>query len=124
MTITLSPSTIARWEKDTGTPTQKIYVFGFIEVDNDSLRLVDPERNDYKIDIVDPRFRRPEVLREWPIKSNIACGLCVDIEWVLSTVRICRIIELTVHFPIEQPNGVACLWPPGGPAGRFESLAS
>ncbi len=120
MTMTLLPSTIARWEKSAGVSTQEIYVTGFVEIGGDSLRLADPERRDYKIDIVDPRFRNPEVLRHWPIKSDIECGLCVDIEWVLSTVRICHIRELTVHFPIDQPNGVACLWPPTGPKGRIE----
>ncbi len=123
MTITLSPSTVAKWEQGTGVPTQAIHLVGLIEVNGDSIRLVDLERGDYKIDIVDPRFRSPDVLREWPIKSNVACGLCVDIEWVLSTVRICRINELTVDFPIVQPNGIACLWPPSGPLGRFETGA-
>ena len=120
MTMTLSPSTVAKWEKDTGMPTQDIHLMGFLDVDGDSLRLVDPERQDFKIDIVDPRFLEPKLLGGWPLNPNAHFWICVDIEWVLSTVRICRVNHLTVHFPIDEPNGVACLWPPDRPVGRVE----
>ena len=102
-------------------PNSNIYVSGLVRVESDSLRLVDSDSPDFKIDIVDPRFIQLDVLREWPINPDIVCGLCVNIEWVLSTVRICRVNELSVRFPIEQTNGIACLWPPKGMQGRIDS---
>ena len=120
MSITLTPSVIAKWTEHSSAPTERISLTCLIEVDGECLRVVDPERTDYKIDIVDERFATKSMIDGWPIRPEVRCGLCVDIEWVLSTVRICRVNELTVRFPIEQPNGIACLWPPDGPHGRFE----
>ena len=117
MPMSFSPSTIAKWEKGNRTPTD-ICTVGYVVVDGESLRLVDPDRSDFKIDIVDPRFCRINVLKDWPIKPTVSCMLSVDVEWVLSTVRICRVNELTIRFPIDEPNGIACLWPPGGPMTR------
>lgn len=84
------------------------------------LRVVDPDRTHYRIDIADECFTKTSMVDEWPIKPGVRCCLCVDIEWVLSTVRICRINQFTISFPIEQPNGIACLWPPDRLRGRFK----
>lgn len=120
MPMTFTPAVIAKWEQGQH-PSEMISLVAFVHLDSGQLRLVDPERHDYKIDVVDPRFTDPDVIAAWPIKDTIQCGMLVDIEWILSTVRVCRVHQLSVSFPIETPNGLACFWPPSGPVSRFDS---
>ncbi len=109
MTITLTPYSVARaqpWNHN----SKGIDICGLLLVQDSNLRIVDPEYNDYRIDIVDKQFSNSDTLSQWPLAPFAECLMVVDIEWILSTVRISKIHKLQVRCPWERKYNYKTIW--------------
>lgn len=111
MTVTLSPYAVAHWSPGQFDP-HHVSICGHVVSESDCLRLVDEEKSEYRIGIVDDSVANAETIRSWPLKESTVCLLNVDIGWVLSTVRISRIHSIEFRFQTTNRDVYLQLWPP------------
>lgn len=101
--MTYDVETVARMTKASGQLT----AFGKLVIDSESLRLVDHNKPDFKIDVLDPRFTSKYALLNWPFSQSADYLLGVELQWVLSTVKIRKILHLSVLCPWNGTHNYA-----------------
>ncbi len=87
-----------------------LYVLAGLLVDGGQLRLIDTEKHTYRVDVRDPRFC-PENLALWPLKPSAEALVQVEVGWVLSTVVVQRIVDVSLHFPPDTEHQWSLRWP-------------